>query len=218
MALTRTTLTSAITANQLTFGVASTAASGFPAVGAAPLTAQPLTIDGETMMLVSSPALNTITVRSRGSNGSAAVGHDVGAAVVTGLASEFPAFDAGQSTLQPLTSADIVTYGQDGAIAIPTGWTIAKIAKGSAAALTLGAPPLARDGLLLSLVSLTAFAHVVTTPGVTGLTGLFQYDASGGPFTTMTFIAQPGTTVDLIAQGGFWVVNAPPAPASVTLA
>lgn len=204
MALVRTTLTAPITAGQLTFGVANSALAGFPAVGAAPLTYQPVVIDDEVMFLVSVPQTNMITVRMRGSDGTEAAAHDTGSAVITSATpSDFPALQPGMSVLRPPTAQDIVTYATSGVLAVPTELsTVAFLAATAAGAFTLGAPSLALDGLILEITSRTAFAHVVTA------TGLFN-TGGAGPFTTATFPAQIGASMMLQAQNGAWnVVNA----------
>ena len=120
MALTRTTLTAPITSNQLTFGVASTV-TGFPPVGS--YVTQPVVIDDESLFLVTTlvtGAPGTILVRGRGSDGTAAMPHDVGSPVLTSASpGDFPAVAPGFSTMRPVQLPDIVTYGQDGAIAVP---------------------------------------------------------------------------------------------------
>ncbi len=55
------------------------------------------------------------------------------------------------------------TVSADGAIPIKTG--VAAITKDSAAALTIAAPTTAQDGTVISIVSSTAYAHVVTFTG-----------------------------------------------------
>lgn len=209
MALTRTILTAAITPSQLTFGVQSTASQAFPAVGAPPVGYQPLLVDDEVMFLVSCPAVNMVTVRSRGSDGTEAAAHDIGSSVITSASPiDFPSLQPGSSVLQPVWAADRVTYGQDGAIAVPIETsTIAFLAKGSAGAFTLGAPSLALNGITLVITSQSAFAHTVTVPGVTGSTGLFFTGAVSGPFTVATFAAQIGASMTLVAQNGAWNVS-----------
>lgn len=207
MALVRTTLTAPITASQLTFGVASTSNQAFPAVGGAPVQMQPLCIDDEVMFIVSCPAVNVVTVRMRGSDGTDAVSHDTGSSVVTSAtpAQDFPGLQAGTMTLRPVSNPDIVTYGQQSeALNVPTeANTYAFLAPPSAGAFTLGAPSLALNGSELTITSQTAFAHVVSAPG------LFFTGAASGPFSTMTFPAQVGASVQLVAQNGFWnVINA----------
>lgn len=215
MALVRTTLSAPITASQLTFGVVNATSSAFPAVGAAPLGYQPLLVDDEVMYLVSQPATNMITVRMRGSDGTEAVAHDLGSSVVTSAtpAQDFPATQAGMSTLRPPSSPDIVTYGTaSGAIAVPIeACTYAFLAAASAGAFTLGAPSVALNGTELTITSQSAFAHVITA------TGLFYTGAAGGPYTTATFPAQLGASLQLIAQNGFWnVINASITPVVFT--
>lgn len=207
MALRRTTLTAPITASQLTFGVANTSTDAYPSVGAAPLSYQPFLVDDEVMFLVNVPAINTVTVRMRGSDGTEAAAHDSGSSVVTsGQPTDFPALRPGASVLRPPYAPDTVTYGQTGVMTVPIEDTIALIVAASAAALTLGAPSLALNGLRLTISSQSAFAHTVTTPGVSGTTGLFFTAAAGSPFTIATFPAQPGASVELIASNGAWNV------------
>lgn len=208
MALRRTTLTSAITASQLTFGVASTTSDAFPAVGAQPLGYQPFLVDDEVMFLVSVPAVNTVVVRMRGSDGTEAAPHDIGSSVITSASpADFPSLRPGASVLRPPDAPDVVTYGQTGAIAVPIEpLTVALLAGTAALALTLAAPSLALNGIRLSITSQSAFAHTVTVPGVTGTTGLLFTGASGSPFTVATFPAVAGASMDLVASNGAWNV------------
>ena len=200
MPLSRISLTAPITASQLTFGVSSTVP--FPPVGTLFIN-QAVWVQDELMFCVGVPALNTITVRGRGSDGQAAVAHDVNAPVVTSASpGDFPALPPGQSILQPISVDDIVTYGADGAIAVPLEDTKAALNKASAAAMTLGAPTLAPNGVRLSLTSLTNVAHAITT------VALLQNGAAGSPFNTVTFPAQIGASIVLEAWNGFWNVIA----------
>lgn len=213
MALIRVTLTAAITASQLQFGVSTTANAAFPAAGAAPVGYQPFMVDDEMMFLVSVPAVNTVVVRMRGSDGTDAVPHDVGSACITSATpSDFPAIQAGMLTQRGPSTPDIVTYGQSGAIAVPIEpMTMAFLAATSAGAYTIGAPSLAMNGMELQITSQTAFAHVITA------TGLLFTGAAGGPFTTATFLAAIGASMNLEAQNGFWnVVNASITPVVFT--
>jgi len=76
------------------------------------------------------------------------------------------------------------------------------ITKGSAAAYTLRAPvsgfPSAggEDGLVLRIVSASAFAHVVTTPA----------NKLNGNKLIATFAAAVGNAIELHAKGGVWLV------------
>jgi hypothetical protein len=72
------------------------------------------------------------------------------------------------------------------------------ITKGSAAAITLGAPTAgAEDGLEIEISSSTAFAHVLTA------TGLLQDGA--GHVNTATCAAQAGCSFCLTAFNGKWL-------------
>lgn len=204
MALTTTSLTSAITASQLTFGVTSTA-TGFPPVGTQNTQPgqQPIQIDGEFMYLVGVPATNTITVRGRGSEGSMAVPHDPLAPVMTSFAvADFGTVAPGQLVLVDQANDNPVTLGQDGTIPQPVGPIVYNINKATAAALTLGAPSQALNGTRVVITSTTAAAHVVTA------TGLYASGVTGGPFGTATFGAFKGASMTLFAENGLWNVTA----------
>jgi hypothetical protein len=221
MAISRTTLAAQITASQVTFPVASTAGSSFPAVGAAPLGYQPIWVDDECMFLVSVPVAGTITVRSRGAEGTEAIFHDLGATVLTTPtpAIDFPPNAPGQLVLRPVAVEDISTVGTaTGAILVAADFfqTIF-LAPTQAGAWTLAAPNLAFNGQRIQFTSQSAFAHTITVPGVTGSTGLYNTGATGGPFTVMTFPAFLGASVTLEVQNGTYnVVNASISPVTFT--
>jgi hypothetical protein len=203
MSLVKTTLTAAITPGQLVFGVASTA-TGFPTVGTIVNTpVQVIQIDDEYMFLVQVLSPGVIQVRSRGADGGVADSHDVNATVITSsVPTDFPATAPGQSTVRPQFAPDLESYGQSGAIAVPIQDTKAFLTGSVAQAMTLGAPSLASNGTELVITSQTGFAHTVVA------TALFDTGVSGSPFTTATFVAQPGATMWLVAQNGLWnVVN-----------
>src|SRR5215471_3176878 len=124
MALTQTTLTAAISASQIQFGVTSTS-TGFPVVGTQ--NAQPpqaVQIDGEVMYLVGVPVANTIVVRCRGSEGSVATAHDPGAQVITSAnMTDFPAVAPGQLVAIDQAVDNPITLGADGAIPAVLGPT-----------------------------------------------------------------------------------------------
>ncbi len=219
MSLVRTTLTAPITASQLTFPVASTASQAFPAVGAPPLNYQPIMVDDEMMFLVSCPGINIVTVRMRGSDGTDAVAHDLGATVVTSATPiDFPTLRPGSLVSRPPDAVDIVTYGTPGVIAVPNEHaTNVFLAAPALGAYTLGAPSLALNGLELTITSQTPFAHTVTVPGSSGSTGLYFTAAAGSPFTVATFANVAGATMKLIAIAGAWnVVNASITPVTFT--
>lgn len=191
MAATQTSLSAAITANQLTIPLTSTL-TGFPAVGA--IVNQPMLIDGEWMYLKqvligATPGL--VQVARRGSDGTVAAAHDILAQVVTSaVASDFPAVPAGQVVNRPPTVDDTVTIGQDLTLTVlPSRNTTYYIMKGSAAAIVLPSGTPAQIGVVLSFVSMTAFAHTVTyTPG-------FYGNTTASDVATLT--ATVGSTIDV---------------------
>ena len=74
------------------------------------------------------------------------------------------------------------------------------ITKAGVAAMTLAAPTAgADDGLVLEILSSTAFAHTVTA------TGLFVDGA--GHVNVATFPAAGGGAIDLVAFNGKWIVQ-----------
>lgn len=87
----------------------------------------------------------------------------------------------------------------NGAIPIQSGVTA--ITKGSAAALTIAAPTTAQNGTLLSIVSTTAYAHVITFTGGTLNNG------TSAAKTTVTFPAYVGGGIRVIAYGGKWYLS-----------
>lgn len=91
------------------------------------------------------------------------------------------------------------TVSADGAIPIETGVTA--ITKGSAAALTIAAPTTAQDGTVISIVSSTAYAHVVTFTGGTLVNGTYAAK------TTATYAAYVGAGIRIIAYNGKWYLS-----------
>lgn len=92
----------------------------------------------------------------------------------------------------------VTTYTADGAIAVEGGVHV--ISKTSAAAMTLAAPTAAQDGLTLTIVAGTSFAHVITG------TNLFWAGETGGPFNKITTAAFIGSAATIVAVGGLWLV------------
>lgn len=206
MSITQTTLSVDLSATGLTMRVAS--GSGFPAVGSTIANpGYPVRIDKELFYAVQQPTAGVIKLRSRGSNGTPAVAHDLLSKVeVSSDPSDFPGPTAGNNTSMPpympgqqtigedrvFTSAEIAAYANQ-------PQTIA-ITKATAAAITLVAPSKAQDGLMLVFTSLTAAAHVITA------TSLLADAVSGSPHTTATFAAFIGASLTLQAQNGLWNV------------
>jgi hypothetical protein len=86
-------------------------------------------------------------------------------------------------------------YAADGAIHASFSHT-AVLTKPTAGAYTLAAP--SRDGIVLTLVSRTAAAHVVTA------TGLLDDGTAAASKNTATYAAFPGASAMLMSLGGKW--------------
>jgi hypothetical protein len=187
MALTNTTLAAALDASAITFKA--TAATG-ATVGA------PVLIDHE-FMVVTAITSTTITVRSRGDNGTAAVAH-VALCPVTfsAAASDFPALQPNSGAPYAPLIRDFITIGADGAIPVPVRDTIVLVTKATAAALTLAAPSAGSDGTVLTIVGGTAAAHTVT------YTAGFYGDTTSSDVAT--FAAKAGASMQAIAYQGAW--------------
>lgn len=97
------------------------------------------------------------------------------------------------------TDADIAREVQiaagDGAIAIKSG--VVLITKGTAAALTLGTPSTAQNGVRLAIVATTAAAHTVTA-------GAIGFNAGATSSDVGTFTAAIGNGFEVIAYNGNW--------------
>lgn len=191
MALTATTLAVALDATSLYFYA--TAATG-ATVGA------PVLIDREFMVITAIDSTK-ISVRSRGDQGTRAVAHTILAPVVfSAAASDFPSLNAGQTAPYDAVQPDLVTMSVDGAIPVPTKDTIVLVMKAGVCAMTLAAPSAGSDGVKLTIVSGTAYAHTVTyTAGFYGDTTLSD---------VATFAAKAGASMEAIAYKGAWGAKA----------
>ena len=101
----------------------------------------------------------------------------------------------GATLTAPLFS--VTEYDADGAIAIATG--IVALISADAGAYTLAAPTAGQAGTLLIITSKTAAAHVITA------TNLIN-DGVGPTLDTITFDAQPGASIQLVAYNLLWYV------------
>ncbi len=194
MAITKSTIASAMTANDLIVNL--TSASGVAAGNF-------LKIDSEYMVVDRSYVSGTaVPVFRRGDQGSAQVAHNALAVCSNGLFSDLSPLAAGQDAPEPGFNRPIVTYSVSGAIAIPTVDTVVVLDKAGVAAMTLGAPTADLDGMILTITSTTANAHTVTA------TSLINDGLTGVPHTTVTFAAFAGATITLMALAGLWQVVA----------
>lgn len=187
MAFTTTTLAADLsaTANSMTV----TSGTGFAA-------GQAVKIDGEYARITHVNG-TSIKLALRGFVGTAAVAHDALSTVITTAnPSDWTGLQAGADVDRPPFVDDVISVGENGAIACPTRNTTIMLTKGSAlSSTTLANPPKDRDGLRMIVTSATDFAHV--------LTGNFA-DGTTGSHTTATFLAFNGASMILSAQQGTW--------------
>lgn len=209
MAITQTTLSADLGANDVTMAV--TSGTGFPTSGGPAVNPGYLVrIDTEYMLAIQQPVANTIKIAMRGYNGTAAKAHDILSQVLVSSApSDFsPVAPGNQVDLPPFTplqqtigedytftAAEIAAYGNQ-----PRNFALTKA---TALAIVLVAPSKAQDGLTLTFTSLTAAAHVITA------TALLANAGAGSPYTTATTAnAKIGGGLTLQAQNGLWNVIA----------
>ena len=96
----------------------------------------------------------------------------------------------------------IALINDDGAIT-PESSLVHILKAGAPALLTVAAAHAPdTDGVTITVVSLTAQAHVITFTGAT------LYDGSAAAFTTATFAAKAGANITFQAMGDNWVVLA----------
>lgn len=190
MALTKTTITAAITPSALTFAV--TSATNF-SVG------KQVKIDNEYIGGITAVSGTTITVRGRGDQGTAAVAHNILAPIqVAADPSDWPAVTAGSASPVPAYTDDVVYYGASGAITVPIKDTRLIMNKAGASVMTLGDPSKASDGMQVNIASATAQAHTVTN--TTG------FNAGGTTIDVATFGGAIGDNFTIEAVAGTWVV------------
>lgn len=91
----------------------------------------------------------------------------------------------------PSGTVNVINVSGDGAIFLSN--SVSSITKGSAAALTVAAPGSGNVGVMISITSATAFAHVVTFTGSTLL------DGAGSAKLTATWPAVAGASITFVA-------------------
>ena len=96
------------------------------------------------------------------------------------------------------SSNTVTAYDANGALAIAQG--TATLTKAGVNAMTLAAPTVAQEGLILRVVSQTANAHTITA------TSLIDDGVTGGSKTTATFAAFAGASIELMASNLKWAV------------
>ena len=190
MALASTTLAGACDAYTNTISV--TSATGFAA-------GSYCKVDAEIMKIqtVSGTQIGVF----RGVRGSRAIAHTVYAAVCVGTAAEFAAADSGGGPGSPTYVApNTYTYAVAGAIALKAGLHVIGCGAGEVKAMTLAAPSYADDGMELTVLSASAYAHTVT------YTAGFYGDTTSSDVAT--FAAKVGPSITFIARKGVWGVKA----------
>jgi hypothetical protein len=156
-------------------------------------------IDNEYMFVVAVPSTTAITVRTRGDQGTVAIGHDLLANVMTSaLVGDFPLAPLGLANLIPPSTPIVLTLGQTQTLVLPLQDTKFLIDKATAATITLPTPSKAADGLRLTFSSQTAAAHIVSAPS------LIADGVTGSPHSTATFAAFKGCTVTLLVSQGLY--------------
>ena len=209
--LTSMQLTAPITANQTLFQVQNVTtpagAVGLPSIGPFGFgTIQlPLQVDSEIMYLVAQPSSGFLQVRARGAEGTLAVAHDALSNCYTGYSTDFNTIPAANWTFQDFNQAGAFSIGSTTYTVgtLPLGNTTFNINATSAAAITLLAPLLSQNGLVLTFTANTASAHTVTATGLI-------HDGSGTLRNTATFSGQIGAVVQFSIQNGFYNVVGTP--------
>ncbi len=187
MALATTSLNGAVTLNATQVRLTAFTNPGTGGIG--PRTY--LVVDAE-QMLVTDATLAPVLQVTRGANGTYATAHNTLAPVVYGLTTDF--------TQQVGTAAaPAYSYGADATITNPTVDATIYITKGSAAALTL-TDPTADQANTVRIVSLTAYAHLITYA-----TGFYDNTTTSD---VATYPATAGATLTLVAKNGKWRVVA----------
>lgn len=195
MALTTTTLSSAVTSTATSIVV--TSATGFAAGNL-------ILVDLEWMQVAKSYVSGTTIPVLRGQDGSVQVAHVASANVTTGLTTDFngPAPMQVVSEPQALTK-QVQSYSASGAISFSGNcdWTTAILNGTSALSMTLANPTKDMDGQYLHIVANGKAAHTVTYTAGLGNGGA-SYDVG-------TFSASLAMSSLLVACNGFWVSVGP---------
>jgi hypothetical protein len=120
---------------------------------------------------------------------------------IEGIALEAAAANNDVIEVLPINAAvlnPVTAYDANGALTIAPG--TATLTKAGVNAMTLAAPTVAQEGLILRVVSQTANAHTITA------TGLIDDGVTGGSKTTATFAAFAGASIELMASNLKWAV------------
>lgn len=193
MALTTTTLSSAVAQSDVSIVVAS--ATGFAAGNL-------VLVDMEVMQVGKSYVSGTTIPVQRGLDGSQQTTHKASANVTTFLASDQPGPAPQEVTQFPVAgkSRRMLSYSAAGAITMPSpGEDMVAVINGTGAlAMTLANPTKDMDGCMLYIIANGKAAHTVTyTAGVGN---------GGGTMDVGTYNATEATGCALVACNGFWIL------------
>lgn len=194
MALTQTTLSSAMAVGDSSIVVAS--ATGI-AVG------YKIRIDGEMFQVTKGYVAGATTVPVlRGQEGTIAAAHPASAKVLSGAASDtgWGTMAAGSPVQYPVAgkAVETLSYSASGAITLPQPGSdmIAYLNGTSVLAMTIADPGKALDGSRLSIRANGAAAHTLTF--ASGLSG------SGSNYDVITMNGTGPISVDVVAVNGLW--------------
>ncbi len=201
MALVNTTISAAIGATDLTFSVTSTSSYSLGKI---------CQLDQEFLGPITAINGTAVTFLRRGINGTAAVAHNILAPIsLFNLNSDFLTIAPGNLVEIPPTTDAMVTYGANGAIALPNKDTTVMLTKATAATMTLADPTVPMNGIKMIITSQTAAAHTVSNSAGSGFNG------SGASADIATFGGGIGDSLAIVADNGKW--NTYVAPRNVTL-
>lgn len=191
MALTTTTLSSAVAATARDITVAS--ATGFAA-------GSYIQIDQEFVRVAKSYSSGTlIPLDGRGLNGTVAAAHVASANVTVGTGTDFANPAAAVVPSYPLAGRrrSLTSYSAAGAITLPTPGTdaVAVINGTNALAMTIASPTKDMDGSLLIIVANGTAAHTVAYD---------DFGEAGNNYDLLTFAAGGRCCLMLIAINGIW--------------
>lgn len=192
MAITATTLSSAVAASDLTMKVAS--ATGF-------VTGYVINVNGEYMAQTADADGTVIAIGRRGQQGTYNQAHASGSVVLVGKASDFPAAPPGAAIVTPNAPVwNVASYNAAGAITVPTTKQsmFVKLKAGSAAAMTIGDPGYGVEGVEMIIQAEDAYAYTLTN--TTG------FNAGGGGADVATFGGAVGDNIHIKAVSATWKV------------
>ncbi len=189
MAITTTSTAAAVSATAQSFKA--TAATGATVGGVCKIDNEYAVITG-----ISGTQIN---LRRTGDQGGAVVAHGVLAPVQFGLAEDFPLPGNTDPVPEP-AYMDFLSIGADGVIPVPVRNTTFVIMKGSALATSTFADPGAgANGLEVTFIGGTDFAHVITTVNA--------FDGTTGAHAVLTSPAFKGGSLTLVAYNAGWYVK-----------